>query len=62
MLTVPPPDRTPAHRIQRLNHFAQLLVWLGAGIVAVAVQSGQGKSGDTCSLLVGDKVVESLYF
>jgi hypothetical protein len=32
------------------------------GIVAGAVQSGQGKSGDTCSLLVGDKVVESLYF
>ncbi|WP_198674700.1 hypothetical protein [Rhodoferax ferrireducens] len=32
------------------------------GIVAGAVQVGNGRSGDKCNVLVGGKVVEALYF
>ena len=32
------------------------------GIVAGAVQGAKGKSGDKCDMLVGDKVLETLYF
>jgi hypothetical protein len=32
------------------------------GIVAGAVQAGNGKSGDTCDVLVDGKVLEKLYF
>ena len=32
------------------------------GIVSGAVQAARGKSADKCDMLVGDKVVETLYF